>query len=83
VAEKMRKELHRPTITQGDVSRWLKQYKDWLKGQGLPVEGTNNHKPGIVVDSDIVDIGARTDGRLTGDPRHKRNGDYGDTDYNR
>jgi hypothetical protein len=79
VAERMSKTLKKP-VSQGQVSKLLKQYKKWRAAEGIPVD---DDKPTIIVNSEILDIGARTDGRLTGDPRHKKNADYGDADYNR
>ncbi len=77
VAKNMTNKLRKP-VSQGQVSRWLKQYKKWRKAEGIPVD---DKKANIITNSNILDIGARTDGRLTGDPRHKKNHDF-DTGYN-
>jgi len=72
VAKIMTDKLKRP-VKQGQVSRWVNQYKKWREAEEIPVDDT---KPNIIVNSDILDMGARTDGRGTGDPRHKKNTDY-------
>jgi hypothetical protein len=72
VAKIMTDKLKRP-VNQGQVSRWVTRYKKWREAEGIPVDDT---KPNIIVNSDILDVGARTDGKTTGDPRHKKNADY-------
>lgn len=72
VAKTMTNRLKKP-VNQGQVSRWVNQYKKWRDAEGIPVDDT---RPNIIVNSNILDVGARTDGRLTGDPRHKKNTDY-------
>jgi len=72
VAGIMSKKLKR-SVKQGQVSRWVTRYKKWREAEGIPVDDT---RPNIIVNSNILDMGARTDGRLTGDPRHKKNTDY-------
>lgn len=67
IATKMSKILKR-TISQGQVSRWVNEYRNWRKAVGIPVD---DKKPNIITNTDILDMGARTDGRITGDPRHK------------
>lgn len=37
VAENMTRKLGRP-VSQGQVSRWLKQYREWRKAEGIPVD---------------------------------------------
>ena len=69
VAKIMTKELKRP-VAQGQVSRWVKQVEEWRKIEDLPTD--EYKKPDTIVDSDILDQGARTDGRRTGDPRHSK-----------
>ena len=76
VAKKMSDTLKRP-VSQGQVSRWVNEYKKWRKAEGIPVD---DKKPNIISNTDILDMGARKDGRITGDPRHKKNCDY-DNDY--
>ena len=76
VAKKMTNILKRP-VSQGQVSRLVNEYKKWRKAEGISVD---DKKPNIITNSDILDMGARTDGRITGDPRHKKDTDYGDND---
>jgi len=78
VAEKMTKIFKRP-ISQGQVSKWIKQYKKWRKAEGISIDES---KPNIITKSDILNMGARTDGKMTGDPRHKKNIDYDDNEFN-
>jgi hypothetical protein len=74
VAKTMTDRLKKP-VNQGQVSRWVNQYKKWRDAEGIPIDDT---RPNIIVNSNILDVGARTDGRTTGDPRHKKNIDYKD-----
>jgi len=67
VADHMTQVLHKP-INQGTISRWIQKVKKWRESQGLPVEKTE--KPEITANTDILEMGARTDGKRTGDPRH-------------
>jgi len=67
VAKIMTNELKKP-VSQGQVSRLLTKYKKWREAEGIPVDDT---RPNIIVNTNILDMGARTDGRTTGDPRHK------------
>ena len=76
VAKKMTDRLRTP-VSQGQVSRWVNEYRTWRKAERIPVD---DKKPDIITNTDILDMGARTDSRLTGDPRHKRDADYGDND---
>jgi len=70
-AKIMTEELNR-SIKQGQISRWVKQVKKSYKANGLPVESAKS-KPNIIpTDPDILNMGLRTDGKTTGDPRHKR-----------
>ena len=73
IAEIMKNELKRP-ISQGQVSRWIKQTKAWRRREGLP---TNENEPPEInaMDSSKLDMGSRTDGRRTGDPHNIRNPD--------
>ena len=59
----------REPVSQGQVSRWVNSYKEWRKSEGILID---DKKPKIIVNSDILDKGPRTDGRITGDPRHKK-----------
>lgn len=66
-AKIMTDQLHKP-VSQGQVSKWVKQYKEWAKVNGIPIP----EKPTIInMDSNKLTMGKRTDGRGTGDPRHK------------
>lgn len=76
VAEKMTKTLKKP-VSQGQVSKWIKQYKKWREAEGIPVD---ENKPNIITNSNILDMGVRTDGKITGDPLHKKNIDYEDNE---
>jgi hypothetical protein len=67
VAEEMTKQLKRP-VTQGQVSRWVRKYKAWREAEGISID---DRKPEIIINTHILDTGARTDGRITGDPRHR------------
>jgi len=72
IAEIMSKELKRP-VSQGQVSRWLKQYKEWRESVGLPVE--KQADPVHNIAPARLELGERTDGYRMGDPRHKRTTD--------
>lgn len=73
VAKIMTKELKR-SISQGQVSRWVKQQKEWRKSVGLPVEEANPSqiKP---IDPSKLDLDKRTDGHRTGDSRFHQDSD--------
>lgn len=67
IAKIMTRELRRP-VSQGQVSKWVNQYKKWAKVNNIPIP----EKPTIInMDSNKLSMGKRTDGRGTGDPRHK------------
>lgn len=55
---------------QYQVSRWLKEYKEWLNSQNIRIADSET-TPTVSVDPSVLDMGARTDGKTTGDPRHK------------
>ena len=74
VAEIVAEKLRRP-VSQGQVSRWLKQYRGWRISMGLPVD--KKAPPVTFMDPSVLDLGRRTDGRRTGDPLHKK---YMDSD---
>jgi len=77
VAEIMSKALRRK-VNQGQVSRWITQVKKWRGANGLPVDEPGKKLPAVTIDPDALDLGKRTDGRITGDPRHKANVDPDD-----
>jgi len=64
---------------QYQMSRMIGDCEKWLKANNLDVFPPDKMPVVKTVDPDILDMGARTDDRLTGDPRHKhkpeRNGD--------
>lgn len=61
-AEAMSKQFKKP-IKQYSVSRWANDFAEYLKHNSLPVEEPGK-KPGkMIVNTDILDIGERTDGR--------------------
>jgi len=63
VAELLHKEkVTAKRLTQGSVSRLIKQFEQWLKSSGLPVEERPD-KPNIRYNSKAIDLGKRTDGR--------------------
>lgn len=67
VAKIMTRKLKKP-ISQGQVSKWVNQYIEWAKANNISIP----EKPTIInMDSNKLSMGARTDGRGTGDPRHK------------
>lgn len=67
VAEIMTKKLRKP-VNQGQVSRWVTEYKKWAKAYDIPIP----EKPTIInMSSNKLDMGKRTDGKRTGDPHHK------------
>lgn len=71
VAKLMSDNLKR-TISQGQISKWNKECKAFLKANGL-AGFASDLKPDIVtIDPVKLDMGARTDGKRTGDPKHKK-----------
>ena len=73
-------EQHKPKIpySQGAVSKMIKRVRVWRKANNLPVEEAVRGGRQIPVDPRTLDMGKRTDGRRTGDPRHKRDDDEDD-----
>jgi len=67
VAEKMSKMLKRP-ISQTRVSRIKTHVKEWNKSVGMP----DLPRPQVITNTDLLDMGPRTDGRTTGDRRHAK-----------
>jgi hypothetical protein len=77
LAEQLTEELKRP-ITQGTVSRWLKQVKAWLKaGNVLPDLTPTRHPKPQPMDPERIDLGERQDGRARRQ-RGRRNSDHDD-----
>lgn len=74
VAEIMSEKLHRK-IKQWHVSRWIKQVKHWRSANGLPINETGKKPTESTVDPDVLDLGQRSDGKITGDPRHQKDPD--------
>jgi len=70
-AEIMSGKLKR-TLTQGCISRYKTQCERWLKANGLDVFPPDIRPDIPRLSPDKLGMGARTDGRRTGDPRHKR-----------
>ena len=61
----------RRPYTQGEVSRMVTQVREWRKDVGLSVD-TPGEKPNMITqDPAVTDLGSRTDGHLTGDPRYR------------
>jgi hypothetical protein len=68
LARLLQEEWKRP-VTQGQVSRWLNEVKDWIEaGNVLPdLTATPNTKP-TPINPELIDMGERQDGRA----RHQR-----------
>lgn len=67
VAEIMTVKLRKP-VSQGQVSKWVNQYKRWAQANNIPIPP----KPKIInLDHRKLEMRARTDGRISGDARHK------------
>ena len=67
VAKIMTNELKRP-VSQGQVSKWVNQYKRWAQANNIPI----TPKPKIInLDHRKLEMKKRTDGRISGDARHK------------
>jgi hypothetical protein len=62
-------------LTQGQISRWKDECETWLEANGLNVFPPEMIKKVTTMDPNILDMGARTDGRISGDPRHKAKAD--------
>ena len=69
VAELMSRQLKKP-VNQGQVSRWIKQQTEWRRANNLHVE--EKASPTSAMDPRKLTLGQRTDGRGTGDPKHKK-----------
>jgi hypothetical protein len=69
-------ELKRP-ISQGTVSRWLNEVRDWLEaGNVLPdLPQSRGPKP-VPIDPTQIDVGKRRDGRA----KHQRKQKMSDSD---
>lgn len=65
VADIMTPKLKRP-VSQGQVSRWIKQQKKWRESAGLPV--AEQAAPAYNIDPSRLELGERTDGHRMGDP---------------
>ena len=72
VAEVMTDKLKpKKPYKQWRISRWKIQCENWLKANNLDVFPREMTKKIINIDSNKLDMRARTDGKITGDPRHK------------
>lgn len=72
VAKIMTKKLKpKKPFQQWQISRWYHEVKNLYKAHGLPVDSDSPKGATVVVDPTKIDMGARTDGRGTGDQRHK------------
>ena len=72
-AEIMTKKLKRKKpLSQGQISKWNSECVAWLKANNLDVFPTEMTKKIITMNPHILDMGARTDGKTTGDERHKK-----------
>ena len=49
----------------------IKHVREWRKSQNLPIESDSKKQKITVIDSTLLEMGKRTDGKITGDPRHK------------
>ena len=73
VAEIMTNELKpKKPFAQWNVSRWIKECKEFLEANGLGGFSSDLNLNTVTVDPKILDMKARTDGKITGDPRHKK-----------
>lgn len=68
VAEIMSQELGR-TISQGQVSKWLKSAREWISLSGIPLVVSSAPRCMRNVDPAVLDAGARCDGHT---PRQRR-----------
>ena len=72
-AEIMTKKLKRKKpLSQGQISKWNSECVAWLKANNLEVFPSEMTNKIITMAPNILDMGARTDGKRTGDPRHKK-----------
>jgi len=73
-AEIMTKELKpKKPYQQYQISRFKIQCEKWLKENNLDIFPPDIATPQIaIVDPAKLNMGARTDGKITGDPRHKK-----------
>lgn len=62
-------------VEQYQVSRWKTQCDNWFKECGIGVVSNIELTNKISINPAILDMGARTDGRTTGDPRHRADPD--------
>ncbi len=65
---------HKPKkpYKQWHISRWKIQCENWLKANNLDIFPSEMTKKIITMNPSTLDMGARTDGKTTGDERHKK-----------
>ena len=76
----MMSKKHNRQFNQGWVSRAVKKVIAWRKANNLPDDVPDKapqHKT-INLEPNVIDMGARTDGRTTGDPRYRETSDSED-----
>ncbi|HBG26981.1 MAG: hypothetical protein A2Y10_15370 [Planctomycetes bacterium GWF2_41_51] len=79
IADIMSKQYNRK-FTQSQISRYIRQVKEWRKENNLLFE-TVTVKPQIIpTDPAIIESGKRTDGKITGDPRNKAKSEQDDNE---
>jgi hypothetical protein len=71
---------HKRKITQGQVSRWIKEVKRWRRDCNLPIDIVGKKEPPVILATDVLDLGKRTDGKLNGDPINKKKFDSAQND---
>ena len=69
VAEIMAERLRR-SVSQGQVSKWIKEYRVWAEANNIPIPDPKKLTT-ITMEPDKINMGTRTDGKITGDPRHR------------
>lgn len=73
IAEHMTNELKpKKPFQQYHISRWEKEARAWLKANNLDVFPTYMTTNILTMDPKKLELGARTDGRITGDPRREK-----------
>jgi len=80
VAKLMSKILKRP-IAQWQISRWNKQCKNFLKANDMKGFASDQKLDIVSVDPSTLDMGPRTDGKRSGDPRNKKKKDPDNASY--
>ena len=79
VAKVLSKQYNR-NITQGQVSRWIKQVKQWRLESNLLIDEVGKKEPLVILAPDVLDLGKRTDEKINGDPINKKKFDSAQND---